>query len=197
MTLGKIVMTLPLVAALVGCGLNSVPTAEEAAKAQFANVQNAYQRRVDLLPNLEAAAKGAAASERGILVDVANARARASSVQITANDLTDPAKMQQFASAQNALSATLINLRPALQETNPNLKSQDRFADLMTAVEGSENRINVEVRAYNKAVQDYNTRIRTFPDAIGAKVFHGAKPMVPFQLVTPGAEQAPKLDFGS
>ena len=188
-------LALPL-ALVAGCGVNSVPTAEENAKAKWADVQASYQRRADLIPNLASTVKGAAASERQILTEVANARARATQVQVGPNDLTDPAKMQQYANAQAGLSAALVQLRP-LQEAYPDLKSQANFSTFMQQLEGTENRVNITIRDYNEAVQAYNTRIRTFPDAIGAKVFYGAKPMTPFQAVTPGANQAPKVDFGS
>jgi LemA protein len=181
--------------ALSGCGMNSVPTAEENAKAKWADVQAAYQRRASLIPNLEATVKGAAASEKSILTEVVNARAKATSVQVSADDISNPAKMQQFAAAQGQLSGSLGRLL-ANVEAYPNLKSQDNFQTFMSQLEGTENRINIAIGDYNKAVQDYNTRIRTFPDAIGAKVFYGAKPITPYQATTPGAENAPKVNFG-
>ncbi|HIV78088.1 LemA family protein [Sphingomonas yabuuchiae] len=182
--------------ALSGCGMNSVPTAEENVNAKWADVQAAYQRRANLIPNLEATVKGAAASEKSILTDVVNARAKATSVQVNSADLSDPAKMQQFAQAQGQLSGSLGRLL-ANVEAYPNLKSQDNFQTLMSQLEGTENRINIAIGDYNKAVQAYNTRIRTFPDAIGAKVFYGAKPKTPYQATTPGAENAPKVNFGA
>lgn len=182
--------------ALSGCGMNSVPTAEENVNAKWADVQAAYQRRANLIPNLEATVKGAAASEKAILTDVVNARAKATSVQVNSADLSDPAKMQQFAQAQGQLSGSLSRLL-ANVEAYPNLKSQDNFQTLMSQLEGTENRINIAIGDYNKAVQAYNTRIRTFPDAIGAKVFYGAKPKAPYQATTPGAEKAPKVNFGA
>lgn len=181
--------------ALSGCGMNSVPTAEENAKAKWADVQAAYQRRASLIPNLEATVKGAAASEKSILTEVVNARAKATSVQVSADDISNPAKMQQFAAAQGQLSGSLGRLL-ANVEAYPNLKSQDNFQTFMSQLEGTENRINIAIGDYNKAVQDYNTRIRTFPDTIGAKVFYGAKPITPYQATTPGAENAPKVNFG-
>jgi LemA protein len=181
--------------ALSGCGMNSVPTAEENAKAKWADVQAAYQRRASLIPNLEATVKGAAASEKSILTEVVNARAKATSVQVSADDISDPAKMQQFAAAQGQLSGSLGRLL-ANVEAYPNLKSQDNFQTFMSQLEGTENRINIAIRDYNEAVKAYNTRIRTFPDAIGAKVFYGAKPITPYQATTPGAENAPKVNFG-
>ncbi|WP_294243342.1 LemA family protein [uncultured Sphingomonas sp.] len=182
--------------ALSGCGMNSVPTAEENVNAKWADVQAAYQRRANLIPNLEATVKGAAASEKSILTEVVNARAKATSVQVNSTDLSDPAKMQQFAQAQGQLSGSLGRLL-ANVEAYPNLKSQDNFQTFMSQLEGTENRINIAIGDYNKAVQAYNTRIRTFPDAIGAKVFYGAKPKTPYQATTPGAENAPKVNFGA
>ena len=182
-------------AALSACGVNSVPTKQEAAKAQWANVESAYQRRADLVPNLVASAKGAAASETTILTNVTNARARATGINITTDDLSDPATFQRFQDAQNQLTQALGQLRTVV-ENYPTLQSQARFADLMTALEGSENQINVARVRYNEAVQDYNTEIRTFPSIIGAKVIHGAKPMVPFAAEA-GAERAPTVDFGT
>ncbi|MBO9714209.1 LemA family protein [Sphingomonas sp.] len=188
-------IALAAAALLSACGLNSVPTAEENAKAKWADVQAAYQRRADLIPNLVATAKGAAASEGKILTDVTEARAKASSVQVSANDLTDPNKVQQFQAAQDQLGGSLGRLLVTV-EKYPELKSQANFTNLMSQLEGTENRINIAIRDYNSAVQSYNTTIRTFPDAIGAKVFYGAKPMVPFQAKA-GADVAPTVDFGN
>ena len=192
----RLVLAMALAAApLGGCGLNSIPTAEEAAKAKWADVQAAYQRRASLIPNLVSTAKGAAASEGKILNDVVSARARATSVTVSADDLTDPAKVQQFQQAQGALGASLGRLL-ATVEAYPGLKSQANFQTLMSQLEGSENRINIAIGDYNQAVQAYNTRVRTFPDAIGAKIIYGAKPMTPFQAQA-GAEVAPTVDFGN
>ncbi len=179
---------------LAGCGVNSIPTAEENAKAKWADVQAAYQRRADLIPNLQATVKGAAASEGKIMTDVIEARAKATSVQVSAGDLTDPAKVQAFQSAQGQLSGSIGRLL-ATVEAYPELKSQANFSTLMSQLEGTENRINIAVRDYNTAVQAYNTTIRTFPAAIGATIFYGSKPMTPFQAVTPNANVAPKVDF--
>jgi LemA protein len=177
---------------LSACGLNSVPTAEENAKAKWADVQTNYQRRADLVPNLVATVKGAAASEGKILNDVVSARARATSIQLSGADLSDPAKVSAFNQAQNGLSLSLQRL----QEAYPDLKSQDNFKTLMSQLEGTENRIAISIRDYNAAVQEYNTRIRTFPDAVGAKIFYGAKPMTPFQAKA-GADVAPTVSFGN
>src|SRR3954454_7717432 len=178
-------------ASLSGCGVNSIPTAEESAKAKWADVQAAYQRRANLIPNLVATVKGAAASEQTILVGVTQARADATKIQVTGDQLSDPAAMQRFADAQNRVTLSLQRL----QEAYPQLQSQGDFKSLIDELEGTENRIRIDVRDYNTAVQGYNTRIRTFPDVIGAKVFYGAKPMVPYQATTPNAEAAPTVSF--
>lgn len=188
---------LPLFAvlSLSACGINSVPAAEEVAKAKWADVQAQYQRRANLVGNLVATVKAAGKQEQDTLVRVTDARARATSVQVSAEDLNDPAKVAQYQAAQAQLSQGLGRLL-ATVEAYPELKANQNFLDLQSQLEGTENRIAVAIRDYNEAVRAYNTRIRTFPDAIGAKVIHGASPMTPFQATTPGAEEAPKVDFG-
>ncbi len=182
-----------LASALAGCGINSIPTAEENVKARWADVQNDYQRRADLIPNLVATVKAAGAQEKDILVEVTQARAAANTVQVSGDDLTDPAKIAQFSRVQGAVGLSLQRL----QEAYPELKSQGNYTTLMSQLEGTENRITIARRDYNGAVQAYNTKIRTFPDAVGAKIFYGAKPMVPFAATTPGAETAPTVNFGN
>jgi LemA protein len=179
---------------LSACGINSVPTKQEAAKAKWADVQAAFQERANLIPNLAEVAKGAAEQERGILTDVIEARAKATSIQVNADDLNDPAKMAQYQAAQQQLGSGIGRLL-ANFEAYPDLKSISNYQMLQSQLEGQENRIRIAIRDYNAAVQDYNTTIRTFPSSIGANVIHGAKPMVPYQAVTPGAEVAPKLDM--
>lgn len=181
---------------LASCGINSVPAAEEVAKAKWADVQAQYQRRSNLIGNLVATVKGAAKQEQDTLVRVTEARARATSIQVSAEQLSDPAAVKRFQDAQSALSQSLGRLI-ATSEAYPELKSNQNFLDLQSQLEGTENRIAVAIRDYNEAVRGYNTRIRTFPDAIGAKLIHGAKPMTPYQATTPGAEEAPKVDFGT
>ncbi|PZU09263.1 MAG: hypothetical protein DI605_09740 [Sphingomonas sp.] len=177
--------------ALAGCGINTIPTAEENAKAKWADVQNEYQRRADLVPNLVATVKAAGAQEKSILVEVTQARAAANTVRVSANDLTDPAKLAQFDRAQSTLGLSLQKM----QEAYPELQSQAGYQTLQSQLEGTENRITIARRDYNQAVQAYNTRIRTFPDAVGAKIFYGAKPMATFQATSAGAEEAPKVNF--
>ncbi|GAA0652433.1 MAG: hypothetical protein A2792_17240 [Sphingomonadales bacterium RIFCSPHIGHO2_01_FULL_65_20] len=188
---------LPLVAALslTACGINSVPTAEENAKAKWADVENQYQRRADLVPNLVSTVKAGAASEEKILTQVTEARAKATAINITTEDLSDPETFEKFSQAQNQLTQALGQLRTVV-EAYPQLQSQQNFTTLMSQLEGTENRISVARRDYNEAVREYNTTIRTFPDSIGANLIHGAKPMVPFKATTAGAEEAPKVDFG-
>jgi len=177
--------------ALGGCGINSIPTAEENAKAKWADVQNEYQRRADLVPNLVSTVKAAGAQEKSILVEVTQARAAANNVRVSASDLTDPAKLAQFDRAQSTLGLSLQRM----QEAYPELQSQAGYQTLQSQLEGTENRITIARRDYNQAVQSYNTRIRTFPDALGAKVFYGSKPMATFQATSVGAETAPKVNF--
>lgn len=191
----RLVAAMTAAAMLSACGLNSVPTAEENAKAKWADVQSSLQRRADLIPNLVATVKGAAGSEQQILTDVVEARAKATSVQVTADDLTDPAKVAQFQAAQSAVSTSLGRLL-ATVEAYPQLQSQQSFQMLISEIAGTENRINIRTEAYNQAVQQYNTTIRTFPDAIGAKIFYGAKPMATFQAKS-GADVVPTVDFGN
>jgi LemA protein len=185
----------PLAAfALGACGLNSVPTAEENAKGRWADVQNEYQRRADLVPNLVNTVKGYAKQEKDVLTEVTEARARATGVNVSADDLDDPEKLKRFGEAQGALSQSLGRLL-VVTENYPDLKSNQNFLALQSQLEGTENRISISRRDYNQAVQDYNTRIRTFPDAIGAKVFYGAKPMATFEATTPNAQTAPTVTF--
>ncbi len=179
-------------ALLAGCGINSVPTAEENAKARWADVQNQYQRRADLIPNLVSTVRAAGAQEKDILTQVTQARASASQIRVAPDQLTDPAKVQAYQQAQAGLTLSLQRL----QEAYPELKSQGNYTTLMSQLEGTENRITIARTDYNQAVQAYNTRIRTFPDAVGARIFYGAKPLTPF-AATPGAEKAPAVNFGN
>jgi LemA protein len=186
----------PLAAlSLAGCGLNSVPTAEEQVNAKWSDLQADYQRRADLIPNLVETVKGYAKQESGVLIAVTQARADAGRVQLTANDLDDPAKVKAFNDAQGKLTQAIIPLQ-RLQEAYPDLKSNANFLALQDQLEGTENRINASRRDYNEAVRSYNTRIRTFPDAIGAKIFYGAKPKVPFEASS-AAQEAPPVNFNT
>ena len=184
-----------LMLSVSGCGINSIPTAEENAKARWADVEADYQRRADLIPNLQATVKGFAAQERTILIGVTEARAKATSTQLSAADLTDPAKVAAYEQAQNGLSSALTPVRSTFTVENyPQLASQGLFKQLMDELASTENEIKVSRRDYNDAVQAYNTEIRTFPAVIGAKVIYGSKPMTPFKAA-PGSETAPKVSF--
>lgn len=195
-TFARSVLVATAAVSVAGCGINSIPTAEESAKAKWADVQAAFQERANLIPNLAAVAKGAAAQEKGILTGVVEARAKATSIQLAPGDLSDPAKMKAFQDAQNQLSSSIGGFGRLLAnvEAYPNLKSIENYQTLQSQLEGQENRIRVALRDYNEAVRQYNTEIRTFPSVIGAKVIYGSKPMVPYQAVTQGAEVAPSLD---
>ncbi|MET4131298.1 LemA protein [Porphyrobacter sp. MBR-155] len=181
---------------LAACGINSVPAAEEEAKAKWADVEAQFQRRANLIPNLAEIVKGASENEQTILREVTEARAKATSVNVTGDDLNDPAKMEQFAAAQSQMSAGIGRLLASF-EAYPQIKSNQNYLAFQSQFEGTENRIAVALRDYNEAVRKYNTTIRTFPDTIGANIIHGAEPMVPYKAVTEGAEVAPTLDMTS
>jgi LemA protein len=186
----------PLAAlSLAGCGINSVPTAEEQVNAKWGDLQADYQRRADLIPNLVATVKGYAQQEKTVLTQVTEARASAGRVQLNPSDLSDPAKVQAFNDAQSRLTQAIIPLQ-RLQEAYPDLKSNANFMALQDQLEGTENRIEISRRDYNDSVRQYNTLIRTFPTAIGAKVFYGAKPKVPFAAAA-AAQTAPTVSFGN
>ena len=179
---------------LSGCGYNVIPTKQEAAKAAWAEVQNQYQRRADLVPNLVATVQGYAKQEKDVLTQVTEARAKATSIHLDANDLTDPAKVKQLQDAQNALSGALGRLL-AISENYPDLKSNQNFLALQSQLEGTENRIAVARRDYVAAVQDFNTSLRTFPTVLWAQtVFRSVQPMVPF-TANEEAQTAPKVKF--
>ena len=187
-----LILIAPLI--LAGCGINTIPTKEEVAKAKWADVQNDYQRRADLIPNLVNTVKGYAAQEQRVLVEVTEARASATQVKVDASTLTDPAKFQQYAQAQDRLSGVLGRLM-MIQEQYPNLKSNENFLALQSQLEGTENRIAVARRDYNEAVRDYNTTLRTFPQVLWAKtMYSSSKPMMLFSA-TASAQSAPSVSF--
>ena len=179
---------------LSGCGYNVIPTKEEAAKAAWAEVQNQYQRRADLVPNLVATVQGYAKQEKDVLTQVTEARAKATSIHLDANDLTDPEKVKAMEQAQAQLSGALGRLL-AISENYPDLKSNQNFLALQSQLEGTENRIAVARRDYIAAVQDFNTSLRTFPTVLWAQtVFRSTKPMAPFTAEAE-AQTAPKVKF--
>lgn len=194
--LARVALIVAAPLALAACGYNTIPTKEEQAKAAWADVQNQYQRRSDLIPNLVETVRGYAAQERAVLTEVTEARASATQVQVDASTITDPAKFQQFQAAQDRLSGVLGRLM-MIQENYPDLKSNQNFLALQSQLEGTENRISVARRDYNEAVRDYNTSLRTFPTVIWANTLHsGSKPMQLFQA-SAAAQSAPSVNFGT
>lgn len=194
--MGRAIVVAAISLTLAACGINSVPAAEEEAKAKWADVEAQFQRRSNLIPNLAEIVQGAAENERAILTEVTEARARATAINVTADDLGDEQKMEEFAVAQGQISQGLGRLLASF-EAYPQIQSNQNFLALQSQLEGTENRIAVAIRDYNEAVRAYNTTIRTFPDTIGANIIHGAEPMAPYSAVTPGAEVAPELDMTS
>jgi LemA protein len=180
--------------AVSACGYNTIPTLQEAATAQWAEVQNQYQRRSDLIPNLVATVQGFAKQEKDVLEAVTEARAKATAIHVDASQLTDPDKIKQVQEAQAALSGALGRLL-AVSENYPDLKSNANFLALQAQLEGTENRIAVARRDYIGAVQAYNTALRTFPSVIWAStVFSGNKPMAAF-TADEASQTAPKVKF--
>ena len=180
-------LVLPLF--LAGCGVNTIPTKEETAKAKWADVQASYQRRADLVPNLVETVKGYAAQEKSVLVQVTEARAQATHVSVDASTITDPAKFAQYQQAQNQLSGVLGHLL-SISENYPDLKSNTNFMELQSQLEGTENRINIARRDYNEAVRDYNTELWA------GTLYKSSKPMQPFAAAA-DAQAAPKVSFSA
>jgi LemA protein len=176
------------------CGYNNIPTLEEQAKAKWADVQNNYQRRADLIPNLVATVQGYAKQEKDVLTAVIEARAKATQVKIDASQLTDPDKLKQFQDAQNQLSGALGRLL-AVTEAYPDLKSNQNFLALQSQLEGTENRIAVARRDYIESVRAYNTELKTFPGVLWASTaFRSNKPMAEF-AANEGAQTPPTVKF--
>jgi LemA protein len=177
-----------------GCGVNTIPTYEESAKAKWSDVQNQYQRRADLIPNLVETVKGYAAQEREVLTQVTEARAKASQVKVDASTITDPAKFKEFQDAQSALTGALGRLLVTV-ERYPDLKSNQNFLALQSQLEGTENRIAVARRDYIEAVRTYNTELRTFPGVIWAStLYRSQKPMETF-TVAEDVRRPPQVKF--
>jgi LemA protein len=177
---------------VAGCGVNTIPTLDEQVKAQWSEVQNQYQRRAELIPNLVETVKGFASQEREVLTAVVEARAKATQVTVNADQLTDPEALKRFQEAQAQLSGALGRLL-AVSENYPELKSNQNFLALQSQLEGTENRIAVARRDYIQAVQTYNTEVRTFPGRLWALVW-GAQPKATFE--TAAANQtSPEVKF--
>jgi len=192
--LPKFLAVLGLSLALAGCGVNDIPTKDQNVKARFADVQAAYQRRSDLIPNLVATVQGYAAQEKSVLEGVTEARAQATKVTIDASQISYPAAVAKFQAAQDQLSGMLGHLL-AITENYPDLKSNQNFLALQSQLEGTENRIEIARRDYNSAVQDYNTELVTVPGSLwAATVYKSYKQAQPFQA-SAGAQAAPVVSF--
>ena len=179
---------------LAGCGINTIPTLQERAKAAWSQVLNQYQRRADLIPNLVETVKGYAAQESKVLTDVVEARAKATQVQIPPDILTNPEAFQKFQEAQNSLSGALGRLL-VITENYPELKSNQNFLALQSQLEGTENRIAVARQDYITAVKDYNTELRTIPGRWWrALLYPDAEPMQNFTAAE-GTEKPPEVKF--
>ncbi|MCQ4263068.1 LemA family protein [Stutzerimonas stutzeri] len=180
---------------LAGCGVNNIPTYDEQVKAAWSQVENQYQRRADLIPNLVETVKGFARQEQETLTAVVEARAKATSIQVDASTLDDPQKLQQFQQAQNQLTGALSRLM-AVSERYPDLKSNQNFLALQSQLEGTENRIAVARRDFIAAVERYNTEIRTFPGRIWHTLMYSDMPIREnFEATAENAEQAPQVQF--
>jgi LemA protein len=183
-----------IAAGLAGCGVNTIPTKDQAVKARWADVQAAYQRRNDLIPNLANTVAGYAAQEKSVLTAVTQARASATQVKVDASTITDPAKFAEFQAAQDKLSGVLGRLM-MITENYPDLKSNQNFLALQSQLEGTENRIEIARRDYNAAVQEYNTELVTVPGSIWAATFYKSyKQATPF-AASAGAQSAPVVSF--
>ena len=196
MTKKVIIALLVVAAAVVLWGVmayNGVISAEENVAGKWGNVQNVYQRRADLIPNLVATVRGYAEHERATLEDITNVRARATQTTVNANNLT-PEKLREFQQTQAELSAALGRLI-AISENYPDLKASQNFLELQAQLEGTENRINVERRNFNESAQQYNTKIRRFPTSILAGLFGFDKK--PYFEAETGSEAAPQVQFSS
>ncbi len=180
--------------AVSACGYNDIPTLEEQAKAKWADVQNNYQRRADLIPNLVATVQGYAKHEKDVLTAVVEARAKATQVTIDVSQLTDPEKLKEYEAAQAQLSGALGRLL-AVSENYPDLKANQNFLALQSQLEGTENRIAVARRDYIEAVRAYNTELKTFPGLFWASTFfRGNKPMAEF-AANETAQTPPQVKF--
>ena len=178
-----------------GCGINNIPTFDEQAKAKWSDVQNQYQRRADLIPNLVETVKGYAKQEKDVLEGVIQARAQATQIKVDASTVTDPEAFKKFEAAQSQLSGALGRLL-ATVENYPDLKSNQNFLALQSQLEGTENRIAVARRDYIEAVRVYNTELRTLPGSIWAStVYRSYKPMQTFAATAPAADRPPSVKF--
>ncbi|MBS3804233.1 MAG: LemA family protein [Oleiphilaceae bacterium] len=180
---------------LSGCGINNIPTYDEKVKSAWSQVENQYQRRADLVPNLVETVKGFAKQEKETLTAVIEARSKATSIQVDESVLNNPEKLKQFQQAQGELSSALSRLM-AVSERYPDLKSNQNFLALQSQLEGTENRIAVARRDFIQATERYNTEIRTFPGKIWHSVMYSDMELREnFEATAPNAEDAPEVEF--
>ncbi|MFC3607557.1 LemA family protein [Stutzerimonas tarimensis] len=180
---------------LSGCGINNIPRYDEQVKAAWSQVENQYQRRADLVPNLVETVKGFAAQEQEVLTSVIEARSRATSIQVDAGTLDDPAQLERFQQAQNQLTGALSRLM-AVSERYPELRSNQNFLALQSQLEGTENRLAVARRDFIQAVERYNIEIRTFPGRIWHRLMYSDMPLREnFEATAENADQAPQVQF--
>ena len=177
----------------LGCGYNEVIQRDEAVKGAWAEVENQYQRRADLVPNLVSVVKGAAAFEKETLDAVVTARSKVGSLQVDASTIDDPEKLKKFEQAQGELSSSLSRLL-VVSENYPDLKAVGAFRDLQAQLEGTENRITVARKRFIESVQAYNGTVLSFPTSIGAGM-RGKAVRPTFTATTPGADKAPEVKF--
>lgn len=195
MNRGILWLGLALIALLLsGCGINNIPTYDEQVKAAWSQVQNQYQRRADLVPNLVNTVKGFAAQEKEVLTDVVEARSRVAQMKLPDDILTNPQAFQQFQQNQAQLSSALSRLMLVV-ERYPELKSSQNFLTLQSQLEGTENRIAVARRDYIQAVQQYNTEIRTFPGRIWKAVLYSDAEVKENFQAQETATQVPQVEF--
>lgn len=194
-TFWQLASVMALVLFLSGCGINNIPTYDEKVTSSWSQVENQYQRRADLIPNLVETVKGFAAQEQETLTAVIEARSRATSIQVDDSILNNPEKLQQFQQAQGELSSALSRLM-AVSERYPDLKSNQNFLALQSQLEGTENRIAVARRDFIQAVERYNTELRTFPGKIWHSILYSElEPRANFEATAPNADQPPAVSF--
>ena len=194
-SLGKAVILAAMLSLLAGCGINNIPTMDEQVKATWSQVENQYQRRADLVPNLVETVKGYAAQERETLTAVVEARAKVGSMQVDQSVIDDPQKLQQFEQAQAQLGSALQRLLVVV-ERYPDLKSNQNFLALQSQLEGTENRIAVARRDYIQAVERYNTEIRTFPGRIWHGILYSDLEIRDvYKATSEDADKAPEVKF--
>lgn len=191
-----IILMILFASGFYGCGYNTLVSLEEKVSSAWSQVENQYQRRADLIPNLVKTVEGAADFEKSVLTEVTEMRSRVGQTKITAEDLNDPEKFEKYQKAQDGLSSALSRLLMVV-ENYPQLRSNENFLQLQSQLEGTENRISVERKKFNEAVQEFNTTARSFPTLIMAKIF-GFKEKQYFKGKE-GSDQAPdvKFDFKS